>query len=75
VHPAYPLLLAEVSHLPAIRGLPPEKAAAKARTIADIFTYIFHAKLHFYLRYGTPATLADLQSEVEAECRCILEGL
>jgi AcrR family transcriptional regulator len=75
VHPAYPLLLEEVSGLPAIRSLQPDSAAKKARTTADILTCVFHAKLHFYLRYNTPPSIAELQNEIESECRCILEGL
>jgi len=44
------------------------------RVLADILTYTFHSKLHFYLRYHTPASLNELQSDVEEECRFVIDS-
>jgi len=41
--------------------------------LADILTYVFHSKLHFYIRYGTPTSLKRLHAEVEEEVRFILD--
>jgi hypothetical protein len=66
-HPAYALLLAEAQRVPGL-----DAAAGQDRTLADILTYVFHSKLHFYLRYGTPCDLATLHAEVEREVRFVL---
>lgn len=70
VHPAYLLLLAELRRLP---GLASDGDRGEARVLADILTYIFHSKLHFYIRYGTPSSLERLHAEVEEETRFIVE--
>ncbi len=44
------------------------------RILADILTYIFHSKLHFYLRYHTPTSLEGLQAEVAEETRFVLDS-
>jgi len=72
VHPAYPLLLAELQALP---GLSTGGERGEARVVADILTYIFHSRLHFYIRYGTPTSLERLQAEVEEETRFILDRI
>ncbi len=71
-HPAYALLLSELEHLPTLRE---NKDGDAARMLADILTYVFHAKLHFYIRYGTPASLDRLCEEVLAETNFILDGV
>jgi len=69
VHPAYSLLVQELSSLTGSS----ENGRSDARIVADILTYVFHSKLHFYIRYGTPDSLERLQAEVEEEARFILE--
>ena len=69
-HPAYAILLAELEKLP---GLGDCGDRGEARVLADILTYIFHSKLHFYIRYGTPSSLEQLQKEVREEAVFILE--
>lgn len=64
------MLLAELGKLP---GLEPERGRGEARILADILTYVFHSKLHFYIRYGTPASLDLLQAEVAEETAFILD--
>jgi AcrR family transcriptional regulator len=73
VHPAYNLLLAELEAIPDLQGS--AAGRSEARITADILTYIFHSKLHFYIRYGTPESLVALQAEVEEETRFILDRL
>lgn len=68
VHPAYALLLEELSALPGLAGKPDD-----ARTLADILAYVFHSKLHFYIRYGTPSTLEALTAEIGKETAFLLE--
>lgn len=68
VHPAYTLLLGELARIPELAGKRDD-----TRVVADILTYVFHSKLHFYIRYGTPGNLSQLQAEVDEECRFILE--
>ena len=70
VHPAYLLLLTELEKLPRL-SMGGERG--EARVLADILTYIFHSKLHFYIRYGTPTSLERLHAEVEEEVRFILD--
>jgi AcrR family transcriptional regulator len=70
VHPAYVLLLTELEKLP---RLSMDGERGEARVLADILTYIFHSKLHFYIRYGTPTSLERLHAEVEEEVRFILD--
>lgn len=72
MHPAYGLLLEELAGLPGL-GAGSDKDAA--RVVADILTYVFHSKLHFYIRYGTPGTLKALEAEVEEETAFILDRL
>lgn len=72
MHPAYAILLEELAGLP---GLAAGTAREESGTLADILTYIFHSKLHFYIRYGTPGTLKALEAEVEAETAFILDRL
>jgi AcrR family transcriptional regulator len=68
VHPAYTLLLGEIRLIPALPG-----GETGARVLADILTCIFHSKLHFFIRYGTPPNLDRLESELDEECRFILD--
>jgi AcrR family transcriptional regulator len=70
MHPAYAILLGELENLP---GLKADAGRGEARVLADILTYVFHSKLHFYIRYGTPANLELLQAEVMEETRYILD--
>jgi AcrR family transcriptional regulator len=70
MHPAYAMLLAELERLP---GPGAEGGQSESRTLADILTYVFHSKLHFYIRYGTPSSLELLQAEVAEETRFMLE--
>ncbi|HOZ72542.1 MAG TPA: TetR/AcrR family transcriptional regulator [Spirochaetales bacterium] len=70
VHPAYPLLLAELERFPELSS---GGERGEARVLADILTYVFHSKLHFYIRYGTPTSLKRLHAEVEEEVRFILD--
>lgn len=70
VHPAYGILLREIEGLP---GLGNSGERGEARVMADILTYIFHSKLHFYIRFGTPTSLDLLQAEVLEETSFILE--
>jgi hypothetical protein len=72
MHPAYGLLLEELSRMP---GPGAGSGTGEARTAADILTYIFHSKLHFYIRYGTPGTLKALEAEVAEETGFILDRL
>jgi AcrR family transcriptional regulator len=72
VHPSYLLLLAELEKFPQSATVGDR---GEARVLADILTYIFHSKLHFYIRYGTPPSLERLHAEVEEETRFILERL
>jgi len=72
MHPAYGLLLEELARLPGTGG---SNVEGEPRIVADILTYIFHSKLHFYIRYGTPATLRALEAEVEEETAFILDRL
>lgn len=66
VHPAYAVLLAELERLPDLRR-------GEARVLADVLTYVFHSKLHFYIRYGTPPSIEELQREVEEETRFLID--
>jgi len=72
MHPAYGLLLEELSRMP---GPGDGSGTDEARMAADILTYIFHSKLHFYIRYGTPGTLKALEAEVAEETSFILDRL
>lgn len=65
MHPAYGLLLAELEKLERF-------TQEKRRLIADIMVYIFHSKMHFYIRYGTPESLEALHREVAQEVRFLL---
>ncbi|MFQ3547580.1 MAG: helix-turn-helix domain-containing protein [Termitinemataceae bacterium] len=65
MHPAYGLLLKELEKVERF-------TQEKRRLIADIMVYIFHSKMHFFIRYGTPATLAELHREVQEEVRLLL---
>lgn len=71
VHPAYPLLLEELGRLPSAASL----GEGGLRMTADILTYIFHSKLSFYIRYGTPTSLDELRAEVDAEMGFLLSRL
>lgn len=71
VHPAYAMLLGEIERLPGLGGA--DEAGGAARILADILTYVFHSKLHFYIRYGTPSSLDLLKAEVLEETRFILD--
>lgn len=64
-HPAYTLLLTELEKLERF-------TQEKRRLIADIMVYIFHSKMHFYIRYGTPESLEALHREVAQEVRFLL---
>lgn len=75
IHPAYVLLLDELSGLAGGSPRSARISADETRVLADILTYIFHSKLHFYIRYGTPDSLERLQSEVAEEVRFILDRL
>lgn len=68
VHPAYNLLLDEIRRAPGIPG-----GESGERVLADILTCVFHSKLHFYIRYGTPPSLDRLETELDEECRFILD--
>lgn len=72
VHPAYAMLLCEIGKLPGLVSGGAE-AGDNARILADILTYVFHSKLHFYIRYGTPPSLDLLKAEVLEETRFILD--
>jgi hypothetical protein len=72
VHPAYAMLLGEIGKLPGLVSGGAE-AGDNARILADILTYVFHSKLHFYIRYGTPPSLDLLKAEVLEETRFILD--
>lgn len=65
MHPAYALLLGELEKLDKF-------TQDKRRLIADIMVYIFHSKMHFYIRYGTPESLEALHKEVAQEVRFLL---
>ncbi|WP_169311870.1 TetR family transcriptional regulator [Gracilinema caldarium] len=64
-HPAYALLLTELEKLERF-------TQEKRRLIADIMVYIFHSKMHFYIRYGAPESLEALHREVAQEVRFLL---
>lgn len=68
VHPAYTVLLDELRRIPGLN-----EGENGARVLADILTCVFHSKLHFYIRYGTPASLDRLETEIDEECRFILD--
>jgi AcrR family transcriptional regulator len=70
IHPAYTLLVEELAKLP---GLADGEDVGEARILADILTYVFHSKLHFYIRYGTPGSLERLKAEVAEEVCFILD--
>ncbi|MCA1950038.1 MAG: TetR/AcrR family transcriptional regulator [Treponema sp.] len=65
MHPAYELLLGELEKLDKF-------TQDKRRLIADIMVYIFHSKMHFYIRYGAPENLEALHKEVAQEVRFLL---
>jgi len=65
MHPAYGLLMAELEKLERF-------TQEKRRLIADIMVYIFHSKMHFYIRYGAPESLEALHREVAQEVRFLL---
>ncbi|MEW6566396.1 MAG: TetR/AcrR family transcriptional regulator [Spirochaetota bacterium] len=65
MHPAYELLMKELEKLDRI-------TQEKRRLIADIMVYIFHSKMHFFIRYGTPESLEALHREVSEEVRYLL---
>ncbi len=65
MHPAYALLLGELEKLDKF-------TQDKRRLIADIMVYIFHSKMHFYIRYGAPESLEALHKEVAQEVRFLL---
>ncbi len=72
IHPAYALLRKELQSFP---ELSEDGERGEAKTVADILTYIFHSKLHFYIRYKSPPTLDQLHAEIEEEARFILDRL
>ncbi|MFZ5367032.1 MAG: TetR family transcriptional regulator [Spirochaetota bacterium] len=65
MHPAYELLMKELEKLDRF-------TQEKRRLIADIMVYIFHSKMHFFIRYGTPESLEALHREVSQEVRFLL---
>jgi AcrR family transcriptional regulator len=69
-HPAYAMLLGEIEALPGLAGSSDRR---EAQVLADVLTYVFHSKLHFYIRYGMPSSLELLHAEVEEETRFLLE--
>jgi AcrR family transcriptional regulator len=69
MHPAYAMLQEELRKLPGLKG------DEEARVLSDILTYVFHSKLHFYIRYGAPRSLELLHGEVEEETRFILDRI
>jgi AcrR family transcriptional regulator len=73
VHPSYAMLLGEIERLPGLVAGGAAEAGYNARILADILTYVFHSKLHFYIRYGTPQSLDLLKAEVIEETRFILD--
>jgi AcrR family transcriptional regulator len=68
VHPAYTLLLDGLGSTPS----PLQGDERRRRVFADILTYIFHSKLHFFLRFGVPGSVQALQAEVAEEVRFLL---
>lgn len=71
VHPAWTALHGELArHAPAL-GLD----GPGTRQLADILSYVFHAKLHFFIRYGVPASVEDLQTELDSEVRFLFARL
>lgn len=68
VHPAYALFLGRLKDPAGGCGGTEEEV----RVFADILTYIFHSKLHFFIRYGVPATVDRLQAEIGEEIRFLL---
>lgn len=70
IHPAYALILGELEALPGLAGA---EGRDEARMLADLLTYVFHSKLHFYIRYGTPSSLELLEAEVAGETAFLLD--
>lgn len=67
-HPAYALFLERLGPRTGEAG----NDEGQRRIFADILTYIFHSKLHFFLRFGVPATVGQLQAEVGQEVAYLL---
>jgi AcrR family transcriptional regulator len=68
MHPAYAMLRKEIEALPGLAS-----GGEEARVLSDILTYVFHSKMHFYIRYGAPPSLELLYAEVEEETRFLLD--
>lgn len=71
-HPAYRLLLEELSRLD-LETL--EMSQEDLATLTDILAYVFHSKLHFFIRYGVPRTQVELLDEVCREVSFLLGRL
>ncbi len=71
VHPAWTALYNELSGRRGELGLD----AAGVKQLADVLSYIFHAKLHFFIRYGVPASPDTLGEELGSEIRFLFARL
>ncbi len=67
-HPAYALLHAEMAAHKTLLKLDEDGI----RVLTDVLAYIFHAKMHFFLRYQVPETLETLEAELAAELALVL---
>lgn len=71
VHPAWTALFEELSRRREELGLD----APGIKQLADVLSYIFHAKLHFFIRYGVPSTAEMLGGELDSEIRFLFSRL
>jgi len=69
IHPAYDLLVRELKNAPEFS----EKKIDEILILCNLFTNIFHAKMHFYLLMKSPATLEDLNNEIISEVEYLLK--
>lgn len=71
VHPAWTALYNELSGRRGELGLD----VAGVKQLADVLSYIFHAKLHFFIRYGVPSSALLLAQELDSEIRFLFARL
>lgn len=69
VHPAWELLRQEV----ACNAQAVHLDSSGIRVLTDILSYIFHAKLHFYIRYQVPESLDLLRDQLNEEIDHLLQ--
>lgn len=69
VHPSYEILITEIMGHQKAMNL----SDSDVKQLADVLTYVFHAKLHFFIRYKVPESRAILEEELNNELAFILK--